>query len=152
MIALLVFPTVARAWNACDWSFDLPSRLAEYVICRFVNEAFGSDGKMVCELVLSRTQAKQDLHGPLVTVAIKEAGPAKVVAVLEVTLHGGPGVRLPLRDAFPVVKPKPLLEPDNGWRSNTGLQCDATVNALTCGSLKTHHGFAISTKGQIDTF
>lgn len=44
------------------------------------------------------------------------------------------------------------LADKSSWLSLTGIRCDVTPQALTCGSLFTHHGFAIAADGRTTTF
>jgi hypothetical protein len=46
----------------------------------------------------------------------------------------------------------PPLTLNGHWISRTGVQCDYTVDALTCGSLFTRHGFAVSAQGRYTVF
>jgi hypothetical protein len=46
----------------------------------------------------------------------------------------------------------PPLAVNAHWVSLTGVECDHSVQALTCGSRITDHGFAVSAKGQYATF
>jgi hypothetical protein len=133
-LALLSFPAGASAWSSCNWVFELFG-LGEYIACRFTH---GDAGKLQCDLEL---EGRAPSYVP------------RVQTIVEVDVDGGPAKRLPAGTAAPLpIVGRPALAKGTGWRSGTGLQCDATPNALTCGSLKTRHGFAISTRGQITTF